>query len=144
MTLEVSINCIVVSDIPNLRVTTVTTTKVIVNNVKDFVTNKEFNFLSAKHLDKAAVVVETKTVSSSSGAPIVSVYKLHTSGEIAEERVTEQKTNTSSNQPLSGFVINLRIGRTDQIFKLLTAGALTLLRLRRSTGNNITHKNLLT
>ena len=124
--LKVGIYCIVISNIPHLRITLVATTKVIINHVQHFVTYKEFDFLLAKLHDETTIVIEVATVSSSSTAPFVCIDKLKASSKVAKESVLEQKPNTSHNKTLTGFVINLRISRAHKAFKLVATRTLTL------------------
>ena len=128
VTLQVSINGVVISDVPDFRITIVTTTKMIVHNVQHFVTNEEFDFLRLEHVDETRVVIETLTVSCSSSQPFVSIDKRETSSKITEERMAKQKTDTSSDQTFTSNVIDLRISRTHKIFELLAARTLRLLR----------------
>ena len=119
MLLEVSIYSVIVSDVPDFGVAVNTTTNVIIDNVHDFVSNEEFNFFRLEHHDKTTVVIQLKTVSSSSSQPIISIDKLETGSKVTEEGVLEQQTDTSSNQPLTSVMVNTRVSRTNEIFKLL-------------------------
>ena len=63
VTFQISVNNIVVRDIPDLRVTAHTPTHVIVNNVEHFMTYKEFDFLDLQEHNEATVVIEVQPVS---------------------------------------------------------------------------------
>ena len=134
VTFQVSVNSIVVCNVPDLRITTASTVDVFVYHVKNLVTKKELNLFSFEFHNETAIVIEIATIGCRSAAPFIGVNQLHPSCKVAEKRMTQQKTDTCSHQALTCLNVNFRVHRTNKIIEFIVT-----LFLRFRLINNCTH-----
>ena len=82
---QISINGIVISNVPKLWITGASATHMIVDHMKYFMPNQELNFFGLEHHNEPRIVIEFQAIGSGCTAPFISINQLHTSRKVTKE-----------------------------------------------------------
>ena len=118
MFFQITVDAIIVGNVPQLRITLTTTPEVIIYAMQYFVSKQEFNLFGLEHFDEARVVVKISTICCGSGTPSIGIDQFQSSGHVTKEASTKQHAHTGSDQHFANFAINLGISGANEIGKL--------------------------